>query len=113
VKERGEDIIFLRKIVDGEADKSYGIQVAKLAGLPKSVILRAQQILEELEQHDKSNIQTEQIAAAEDVASSETQLNIESIKNEQVIRLIKDLDINTITPLEALNLLYSIKQKLI
>lgn len=113
VKERGEDIIFLRKIVDGEADKSYGIQVAKLAGLPKGVILRAQQILEELEQNDKSNIHKEQIAAAEDVTSNETQLNIESIKNEQVIRLIKDLDINTITPLEALNLLYSIKQKLI
>ncbi|MFO7151761.1 MAG: DNA mismatch repair protein MutS [Bacillota bacterium] len=113
VKERGEDIIFLRKIVDGEADKSYGIQVARLAGLPKSVILRAQEILKELERNGKSNLEINQTAALEDAPSKETQLNIESIKNEQIIRLIKDLDINTITPLEALNFLYSIKQKLI
>ncbi|MCG0276272.1 MAG: DNA mismatch repair protein MutS [Thermosediminibacteraceae bacterium] len=113
VKERGEDIIFLRKIVAGEADKSYGIQVAKLAGLPKSVILRAQEILNDLETNGKSGTQQAQIAATKDITPDEAQLNIENIKNEQVIRIIKELDINTITPLEALNLLYSIKQKII
>ncbi|ADL07947.1 DNA mismatch repair protein MutS [Thermosediminibacter oceani] len=113
VKERGEDIIFLRKIVPGEADRSYGIEVAKLAGLPKSVILRAQEILKDLEQNDGARAREPQIAATKDTPFDDVQLNIESLKNEQVIRMIKELDINTITPLEALNLLYSIKQKII
>ncbi|TYP48684.1 DNA mismatch repair protein MutS [Thermosediminibacter litoriperuensis] len=113
VKERGEDIIFLRKIVAGEADKSYGIEVAKLAGLPKSVIQRAQEILKDLEENDGARAKEPQIAATKDTPSDDAQLNIESLKNEQVIRMIKELDINTITPLEALNLLYSIKQQII
>jgi DNA mismatch repair protein MutS len=112
VKEKGEDIIFLRKIVAGEADKSYGIQVAKLAGLPKVVVNRAREILQGLESGQKGAVVNADVAATKDKIQEDSQINLDNLKEQEVISKIKALDINTITPLEALNFLFSIKQKL-
>ncbi len=114
VKEKGEDVIFLRKIIPGEADKSYGIQVAKLAGVPIAVINRAKNILANLEQNqpqDKASISD--VAAANDADLNESQLNLDIYKNEEIIEQIKSVNIDTLTPLEALNFLFSIKRQLI
>lgn len=119
VKERGDDIIFLRKIVTGEADKSYGIQVAKLAGLPSSVIKRAREILEIMEKkRDKDNfLATSAIDNGKDTYNNndnnESQVSFDNLKEQSILDMIKSIDINTITPLEALNFLNSIKQKLV
>ncbi|MGB3964251.1 MAG: DNA mismatch repair protein MutS, partial [Tepidanaerobacteraceae bacterium] len=114
VKEKGEDIIFLRKIVPGEADKSYGIQVARLAGVPSSVINRAKILLESLEQNQANNrAVVPEIAAADDNTPMENQLSLEHLRNQEIIEKIKALNIDTITPIEALNFLYSIKKQFI
>jgi len=113
VKEKGEDVIFLRKIVPGEADKSYGIQVAKLAGVPNPVINRAKKFLANLEQNQEIRISIPEIAATGDNAFKENQLNLEHLQNQEIIEKIKALNIDTITPLEALNFLYSIKRQFI
>jgi len=113
VKEKGEDIIFLRKIVPGEADKSYGIQVARLAGVPTSVINRAKNILASLEQNKVSyRLSTPEIAATNDAPQTD-QINLEHLKYQEIIEKIKALNIDTITPIEALNFLYSIKRQFI
>lgn len=116
VKERGEDIIFLRKIVPGEADKSYGIQVAKLAGLPSAVIRRAKELLIDMEKNKKHNTldmtaATKEASKEQDVESG-CQMSVDNIREKYILNELKSIDINTITPLEALNILYSIKQKL-
>lgn len=113
VKEKGEDVIFLRKIIPGEADKSYGIQVAKLAGVPNPVINRAKKFLANLEQNQEIRISIPEIAATGDNAFKENQLNLEHLQNQEIIEKIKALNIDTITPLEALNFLYSIKRQFI
>lgn len=106
VKERGNDVIFLRRIVPGGADKSYGIHVAQLAGLPKKVIERAQEILNELEQHqaiNEKNEATRQTAAGH---SEPLSLFTSSLTEELVT-----LDVMTITPLEAINILYRLQNQ--
>lgn len=122
VKEKGDDIIFLRKIVKGGADKSYGIQVARLAGVPDSVIQRAKEIVEELIHADI----TERI---KDIASHGheqpkakpkhydevdlAQMSLfDTVKDDDVIDEIKSLDISNLTPIEALNTLYQLQNKL-
>lgn len=122
VKEKGDDIIFLRKIVKGGADKSYGIQVARLAGVPDSVIQRAKEIVEELVHADI----TERI---KDIASHGheqpkakpkhydevdlAQMSLfDTVKDDDVIDEIKSLDISNLTPIEALNTLYQLQNKL-
>ncbi|WP_079411086.1 DNA mismatch repair protein MutS [Alkalithermobacter paradoxus] len=114
VEENGEDIIFLRKIVEGGADKSYGIHVAKLADLPDEIIKRASEILNKLEQ---SNINH----APHDFSSAtiEAAFTKESVVNEQIsfydtnplLKEIVSLDIVNMTPIEALNTLYKIQGK--
>lgn len=114
VKEKDEDIIFLRKIVPGETDKSYGIQVAKLAGVPNSVINRAKKFLASLEQNKTDNkVALPEIAVTNDNAAKDNQLSLEHYKNQEIIEKIKALNIDTTTPLEALNFLHSIKRQLI
>ena len=122
VKEKGDDIIFLRKIVKGGADKIYGIQVARLAGVPDSVIQRAKEIVEELIHADI----TERI---KDIASHGheqpkakpkhydevdlAQMSLfDTVKDDDVIDEIKSLDISNLTPIEALNTLYQLQNKL-
>ncbi len=105
VKKRGDDITFLRRIVRGPADDSYGIQVAKLAGLPDNVIKRAKVVLASLE------------ASAPDLSNATRQLDFDFIEmqnqeniSEDAIQSLKTLDVETLTPLEALNYLYNLKK---
>ena len=103
VRTRGEDIIFLRKIISGGADRSYGIEVAKLAGLPRQVLTRARHILQELEDE----------AGKPHAAPAETdQVSLEALSESAVIDQLRRAQVDTLSPLEALNLLYELKSKL-
>ena len=107
VKKRGDDITFLRRIVPGGADDSYGIEVAKLAGLPDWIIKRAKQILKELTQ-DKPNTKKE-FANIDIEEKEDLQINLLDNANSSVVEKIKSTDVNTLTPIEAMNLLYELK----
>ena len=105
VKARGEDIVFLRKIVPGGADRSYGIEVAKLAGLPDTVVRRARTVLKELE--------TQSGAAAPLLTAPKTdQVSLEALGEAEVIDRLRRTQPDTLTPIEAMSLLYELKQKL-
>ena len=109
VKKRGETITFLRRIVRGAADGSYGIEVAKLAGIPNTVVSRARQILLELEEMNPDRkVSMKNIEIPEE---GSLQLSIESRVDDEIINTIKNLDINTITPLEALTTLHELIKK--
>ncbi len=107
VKEKGDDIVFLRKIVQGSADRSYGIQVARLAGLPSEVIKRAKSILTTLESQEGSARSKREISAASD----SEQLSLALVQAEEdpgareVVEELRELDLNGLTPLQALNIL--------
>ena len=103
VKKRGDDITFLRRIVPGGADDSYGIEVAKLAGVPNSIISRAKEILADLESGKAETI-VEKVPVDEDM-----QLSLMGVASSPVIDRIKSVDLNTLTPIEAMNLLYELK----
>ena len=115
VKEKGDDIVFLRKIVKGGADKSYGIQVAKLAGVPDSVINRAKELVEELSDADIT-------AAVKDLASPKKKPKVEmdmaqmslfdTVQDNDIIEELKGIDIGNLTPMEALNTLYNLQNKI-
>lgn len=108
VKKRGDDITFLRRIVRGGADGSYGIEVAKLAGVPDNVIKRAKAILKTLENNDLMKPKT-----VDDVqeAEAEFQMSFESNSREYIIDRLKTIDINTLTPIEAMSILYDLTDK--
>lgn len=99
VKKRGDDITFLRRIVKGAADDSYGVEVAKLAGLPSSVIARAKVVLKELESKRKET--SPKVKISED---EEMQLSI-APENDEMREMLRGVDINTLTPIESMNLL--------
>ena len=109
VKEKGDEIIFLRKIILGGADESYGIQVAKLAGVPYGVINRAKDILQELEDADISKRQRKAEKKAEKVVQG--QMDLFSYKSGEIAEEIRRLDIMAMTPIDALNFLYKLKSK--
>lgn len=119
VKERGDDIVFLRKIVPGGADKSYGIQVAKLAGLPESVLKRAKEIVDELSENDISdfakNIQVDVSSKKKKAVLDEvdlTQMSLfDTVKDDAIIDEIREMDLNHLTPFEAMNKLYELQNK--
>lgn len=122
VKEVGEDIVFLRKIIRGGADKSYGIQVAKLAGVPDMVIQRAKEIVEELVSADIT-IKTREIAQYSNIGAKNTttkpdevelsQMSLfDTVKDDDIIEEIKSLDISVMTPIDALNVLNRLQNKL-
>ena len=102
---RGEEIIFLRKILPGGADRSYGIEVAKLAGLPESVVRRARTILEELEGGAAC-------CPPPPAERTEGQVSLTAIGEEEVLTRLRRSQPDTLTPIEALGLLYELKQKL-
>jgi len=104
IKTRGEDIIFLRKIIPGGADRSYGIEVAKLAGLPDKVVQRAKKVLKELESENGV-----QYTAPRKEAD---QVSLETIGEGEVLDAIRRCQPETLTPIEAMTLLYELKQKL-
>ena len=103
VRTRGEEIIFLRKIIPGGADRSYGIEVANLAGLPAQVVNRAKKILRQLE---------EEAGKPAPVEQSEDQVSFAAMAESEVAEAIRRCQVDTLSPLEALNLLYELKQKL-
>ncbi len=120
VKEKGDDIVFLRKIVPGGADRSYGIQVAKLAGIPEMVISRAKEICEELELADLSNItrnldvgQSQKKKAKKPDALEMAQISLfDTVKDDDIIQELSDLNLGNLTPIDALNKLYELQNKI-
>ena len=121
VKEKGDDIVFLRKIVKGGADKSYGIQVAKLAGVPDSVIQRAKEIVDELIEADvatrireisvQSNETPKKAKKYDEVDLAQMSL-FDTVKDDDIIEELKQIDVAHLTPIEALNTLYNLQNKL-
>ncbi len=108
VKKRGDDITFLRRIISGGADDSYGIEVAKLAGIPQCVIKRAKEILSALEQ----GRETENTAHAGDTEGAADQMTLFGSFESETEKRLRALDVETLTPIEALNLLYELKKSL-
>lgn len=123
VKEKGDDIVFLRKIVKGGADKSYGIQVAKLAGVPDLVIGRAKEIVEELSNEDITT-RVSEIAAKEQAGRKKNrpkkydevdiaQMSLfDTVKDDDVLEELKNIDVANLTPVDALNMVYRLQNKL-
>lgn len=123
VKEKGDDIVFLRKIVKGGADKSYGIQVAKLAGVPDLVIDRAKEIVEELAEGDIT-ARVSEIAVREKSAKKKPKVKkydevdmaqmslFDTVKDDDVLEELKNLDVGNMTPIDALNTIYRLQNKL-
>ena len=109
VKKRGDDITFLRKIIRGGADESYGIEVAKLAGVPNAVVKRAKEILSELD--GEKQVQRQQMEKVKETEEN-VQMNFVSASNHAVTEKLKRVDLNTLTPIEALNILYELKSLL-
>ena len=109
VKERGEDIIFLRKIVEGGTDESYGIHVAKLAGVPKEVTNRANEILFKLE---KKNIINGKIDNKSENMKNDGQLSMYNYKLAEISSELDKVELENITPIEALNILQKMKDKI-
>ncbi|MBI5056359.1 MAG: DNA mismatch repair protein MutS [Nitrospirae bacterium] len=116
VKEWGDEIIFLRRIEEGAADKSYGIQVARLAGLPFSTIERAKEILSNLEKSELNELGTPKLAYTSHPPSPEVakvnQLDLFTTQADPVMKELLGLDVMSMTPLEALNKLFEMKKKL-
>ena len=121
VKERGDDIVFLRKIVKGGADKSYGIQVAKIAGVPDSVLDRAKELVDELVHTDitstfkdlaENSRKTKPKAVHYDEVDLEQISLFDTVQDQDIIEELKNLDITMLTPLDAMNTLYRLQNKL-
>ena len=122
VKEKGDDIVFLRKIVKGGADKSYGIQVAKLAGVPDPVINRAKEIVEELVTADiTGKVKDIAVQGSETKKKPQKKLDevdltqfslFDTVKDDDVLNELKELDISHMTPMDAMNKLYQLQNKL-
>jgi len=123
VKEQGDDIVFLRKIVKGGADKSYGIQVAKLAGVPESVIHRAKELVEELSSADitahareiaemaAGAPQRKAVAKPDEVDLNQLSI-FDTVKDDDIIKELGELELSTMTPIDALNTLYRLQTRL-
>ncbi len=121
VKEKGDDIVFLRKIIKGGADKSYGIQVAKLAGVPDMVIDRAKEIVGQLSDNDitqkvqsiEINIKNEKAKPVKYDEVDLTQISLfDTVKDEDVLKELEEIDITNLTPMDALNTLYRLQNRL-
>jgi DNA mismatch repair protein MutS len=111
VKEWGDEIIFLRKIEKGPADKSYGIQVARLAGLPESIISRAKEVLANLEKEELNETGKPRFADRKSKKGT-AQLDLFSSMSDTVVTEIKNIDVESLTPQEALRKLTELKKRL-
>ncbi len=121
VKERGDDIVFLRKIIKGGADKSYGIQVAKLAGVPDMVIDRAKEIAEQLAENDitekvqniavDTKTDDKKVKALDEVDLQQMSF-FDTVTDEDVLKELMDADVMNMTPVDAMNTLYRLQSKL-
>ena len=120
VKERGDDIVFLRKIVQGGADKSYGIQVAKLAGVPDSVIERAKELVEQLSDADITERVRDMAGTPKqkkkqvhyDEVDLEQMSLFDTVKDDDILKELKEIDVGNLTPIDALNTIYRLQNKL-
>lgn len=123
VKEQGDDIVFLRKIIKGGADKSYGIQVAKLAGVPDTVIYRAKELLSELSEADitvkakeiaetNSNMAQRKAIPKPDEVDLQQMSLFDTVKDNDIIKELGELELGNMTPIDALNILYRLQTKL-
>ena len=110
-KKRGDSITFLRKIVRGSTDDSYGIEVAKLAGIPSEVIKRAREVLADVE---NTAIELKKTGSSQKktVCDDDSIISIDDMINEQVIAELKGIDINTLSPYEAMTLLFNLQKRL-
>ncbi len=121
VKEKGDDIVFLRKIIKGGADKSYGIQVAKLAGVPDMVIDRAKEIVAQLSENDITekvqNIAVEaktgdkKVQTYDEVDLQQISL-FDTVTDEDVLKELLEVDVMNMTPVDAMNTLYRLQSRL-
>lgn len=125
VKEKGDDIVFLRKIIKGGADRSYGIQVAKLAGVPDMVIDRAKEIAQNLSEYDIASKVQEMLSEKDKKPGRDSkkakhyddvdlaQMSIfDTVKDEDVLRELEQIDISNLTPMDAMNTLYRLQNQL-
>jgi len=113
VKEWGEKIIFLRRIMEGGTSRSYGIEVARIAGVPADVIARAREILRNLEKGEFDEIGMPRIARGQNVRKpANPQLNLFAPSEDVVLEELRRLDVSSMTPLSALNKLNELKSKL-
>ena len=110
VKEKGEDVIFLRKILEGGTDESYGVHVARLAGVPKEVTQRANEILRSLEK--KSILKDAKAPTKSEIQEEQGQLSMYNYKLAEIAHELDLVKLEEITPLDALNILYKIKDKM-
>jgi DNA mismatch repair protein MutS len=109
-KKRGDDITFLRKIVRGSTDDSYGIEVAKLAGVPNEVIRRAKEVLRSVEATAKAISTADK---ANDVKEEDdTLITTDDFVHEQVIEELKQIDLNSLSPFECMSLLFNLQKRL-
>ena len=106
VKKRGDDIVFLRKIVPGGADRSYGIEVAALAGVRSDVVKRAKEILKEI---DNGSLSAER--PVRPAQQEEAQISLEYMERCAIIDRLKNMDVSTLTPIETMGILYELTQK--
>ena len=120
VKEMGDDIVFLRKIIKGGADRSYGIQVAKLAGIPEAVILRAKELAQELSDADIT-VRSREIAQAKPPKKKAAKLDevelkqmtlFDTVKDDDILKELQEMDLSAMTPIDALNTLYRLQNTL-
>lgn len=111
-KKRGDSITFLRKIIRGSTDDSYGIEVAKLAGIPGEVIKRAKEILLEVEAASRAVRSASVPPEPPEPPVDDSVINIDDMINAQVVEELRELDINTLSPYEAMSFLYNIKRRL-
>jgi len=111
VKEEGDRIVWLRKIMPGGTDRSYGIEVARLAGLPAPVIARAREVLTALEQNGASATGIPSDRAVIPTHAESLQLKLFDIAEHPVVEELRQLDITTMTPVEALTTLYNLQKR--
>ena len=106
-KKKGDSLIFLRKIVRGATDDSYGIEVAKLAGLPREVVSRAREILTQIESEGSKGAP---VVVKSDYEAPDLFAQIERHESDEVADRLRETDINTLTPIEAMNLVFELKK---
>ena len=111
VKEHGEDVIFLRKIVPGGADKSFGIHVARLAGIPRPVLLRAHEILARLETRDRNQLSIGQNIIGEKPQEGPAQMTLFDSGAMDIVEELKAIDVMALTPIEAMNLIFKLREE--
>ena len=111
VKERGEDVIFLRRIERGGADKSFGIHVARLAGVPKPVVARAQEILARLETANVSQSSISANILETNRRQKQVQVGFGDFRALDLVEELRALDVNSMTPMDALNALFQLREK--